>query len=179
MCLGLALRTTTLLFHSSVLISTITSTSSFRSCQQARRSPRPSTMVTEFVDNNTGTDWSGYNMFLGFGTGAGFTLSPPGDGLDFDFPLYTPPPTSPVFGTITPGPSGDSLSFSGGTHGSGGATVSIPDRRPRLGILSRVSPLSRCGRYQCQCPNRTRSRCLPWRWLDSLAIVGVAKSVRR
>src|SRR5215216_548315 len=42
--------------------------------------------VTEFVDNNTGVIWSAYTMQLGFGTGAGFTLSPVGDGLDFDFP---------------------------------------------------------------------------------------------
>jgi hypothetical protein len=91
--------------------------------------------VTEFVDNNTGVDWSGYNMYLGFGTGAGFTLSPPGDGLDFDFPLYDAPPTSPAFGTVTPDASGDSLSFSGGTHGSGAQPYLFRIDVPNLGPI--------------------------------------------
>src|SRR5829696_1963130 len=49
--------------------------------------------VTEFVDNNTGINWSSYKIQLGFGTGGGFVLSPVGDGLDFDFPTFDAPPT--------------------------------------------------------------------------------------
>ena len=45
--------------------------------------------VTEGVQNNTGVDWSGYHIELGFGSGAGFTKSTAGDGLDFDAPDYT------------------------------------------------------------------------------------------
>ncbi|MEM7682448.1 MAG: choice-of-anchor F family protein [Planctomycetota bacterium] len=44
--------------------------------------------VTEGVQNNTGLDWSGYHVELGFGTGAGFVKSAPGDGLDFDSPEF-------------------------------------------------------------------------------------------
>ncbi len=40
----------------------------------------------EGVDNGTGVPWTDYHVQLGFGTGAGFVLSTPGDGLDFDAP---------------------------------------------------------------------------------------------
>lgn len=43
-------------------------------------------LVTEGVFNNTGIDWDGYHIELGFGSGAGFVKSIPGDGLDFDAP---------------------------------------------------------------------------------------------
>ena len=33
-------------------------------------------IVSEFVDNNTGLDWSSYHMQLGFGVGGGFTVGP-------------------------------------------------------------------------------------------------------
>jgi len=40
---------------------------------------------SEFVDNNTGTNWNQYTMQLGFGTGAAFTqVGGLLDGLDFD-----------------------------------------------------------------------------------------------
>ena len=42
----------------------------------------------EGVNNSTGTTWTGYHIELGFGNGAGFTKSTPGDGLDFDAPDY-------------------------------------------------------------------------------------------
>ncbi|MEM8945372.1 MAG: choice-of-anchor F family protein [Planctomycetota bacterium] len=49
--------------------------------------------VTEYsfiegVQNSSGFDWESYHIQLGFGTGADFVLSTPGDGLDFDAPLY-------------------------------------------------------------------------------------------
>ena len=45
-------------------------------------------IVIEGVQNNTGLDWDGYHIELGFGTGAGFVKSTAGDGLDFDGPDY-------------------------------------------------------------------------------------------
>ena len=44
--------------------------------------------VFEGVTNNTGLDWGGYHIELGFGTGGDFVKSPAGDGLDFDAPDY-------------------------------------------------------------------------------------------
>lgn len=40
----------------------------------------------EGVSNSSGIDWSQYRIELGFGEGAGFVASTPGDGLDFDTP---------------------------------------------------------------------------------------------
>lgn len=40
--------------------------------------------VQEGVFNNTGLDWTGYRIVLGFGSGVGFVQSTPGDGLKFD-----------------------------------------------------------------------------------------------
>ncbi len=53
----------------------------------------PSTeyILTEGVANGTGTDWIGYQVVLGFGTGAGFTQSSLGDGLGFDNPEFDSP----------------------------------------------------------------------------------------
>lgn len=45
-------------------------------------------LVTEGVQNNTGLDWNSYHIELGFGVGAGFSPSLPGDGLDFDAPDF-------------------------------------------------------------------------------------------
>ena len=92
--------------------------------------------VTEFVDNNTGLPWAGYNMYLGFGTGAGFVLSAPGDGLDFDSPTYDTPPSSTAF--PPPGtPNEDTLLYSGGIHGSGAQQytfrIDVPNLVP-LGV---------------------------------------------
>ena len=44
--------------------------------------------VIEGVQNNTGLDWSGYHVELGFGNGAGFVKSGSDDGLDFDAPDF-------------------------------------------------------------------------------------------
>ncbi|MCP4004087.1 MAG: choice-of-anchor F family protein [bacterium] len=56
-------------------------------------------VIVEGVQNNTGLDWSGYHIELGFGNGAGFVPSTPGDGLDFDSPDFD----SPVFFDPSPG----------------------------------------------------------------------------
>jgi len=39
-------------------------------------------------------------MELGFGTGAGFTPSPAGDGLDFGAPVYAPTFASSALGVL-------------------------------------------------------------------------------
>jgi hypothetical protein len=86
--------------------------------------------VTEFVDNNTGTDWSEYRMQLGFGVGPGFVVGPPADGLDFDAPTFDTPPTSGALPVVVP-LSEDELSFSGGIHGGGAQPymfrIDVPD----------------------------------------------------
>jgi hypothetical protein len=86
--------------------------------------------VAEFVDNNTGTPWSGYRMQLGHFVAGNFVLSPINDGLDFDFPDYDTFPSSgpfPVVGT----PDEDELVFSGGVHGGGAQPynfrIDVPD----------------------------------------------------
>jgi len=43
-------------------------------------------VVVEGVQNNTGLDWTGYHIELGFGEGDDFVKSPSGDELDFDAP---------------------------------------------------------------------------------------------
>jgi hypothetical protein len=74
-------------------------------------------LFSEFVDNNTGVNWSSYTMQLGFGTGAGFNQTGgAGDGLDFDTGPpggNSLPPTSAVFPTVSR-PNEDTLTFSGG-----------------------------------------------------------------
>lgn len=55
-------------------------------------------VMIEGVSNNTGVDWSGYHIELGFGEGTGFVKSTPGDGLDFDSPDFD----SEIF--FAPGP---------------------------------------------------------------------------
>ncbi|TWT42502.1 choice-of-anchor F family protein [Botrimarina hoheduenensis] len=45
-------------------------------------------LVMEGVQNSTGLDWTSYHIELGFGEGAGFVKSLPGDGLDFDSPDF-------------------------------------------------------------------------------------------
>jgi hypothetical protein len=89
-------------------------------------------VVSEFVDNNTGNPWTGYNMFLGTGVGAAFTQVGLPAGLDFD--IGPPggndtPPTSP-FSTVSR-PNGATLVFSGGSHGAGAQVyqfrIDVPD----------------------------------------------------
>jgi len=91
-------------------------------------------LVSEFVDNNTGINWSSYTMQLGFGTGAGFTQAGGlNDGLDFDTGPpggNTTPPSSAAMPVVTR-PNEDTLSFSGGIHGSGAQLyqfrIDVPD----------------------------------------------------
>ena len=75
--------------------------------------------VVETVDNATGTNWVNYSMQLGLGTGAGFTMTAPGDGLDFDTgtPGNDPPPSSTAMPTVSR-PNEDTLLYSGGIHGA-------------------------------------------------------------
>jgi hypothetical protein len=73
--------------------------------------------VTEFVDNNTGVNWSSYIMQLGTGTGAGFVPFTTG-ALDFDAPGYDTPPTTSS-GLTTIGLNPYQLTFTGGTQGTG------------------------------------------------------------
>jgi hypothetical protein len=75
--------------------------------------------VVEFVDNNTGIPWSGYQVQLGFGTGAAFVpvsslALPPA--LDFDALTYDSAPSSP--GSIVTTLSPDLIVFTG-LHGAG------------------------------------------------------------
>jgi hypothetical protein len=73
--------------------------------------------VTEFVDDNSGVNWSKYTMQLGFGTGTGFQLAGVNGGLDFDAPGYDAPPTSGVMPTVALSPV--QLVFSGGVQSTG------------------------------------------------------------
>jgi hypothetical protein len=89
--------------------------------------------VTEFVDNNTGVNWSSYRMQLGFGTGAGFidpaTAGNPG--LDFDAPGYDGPPlTSGALTTVATSPY--LLTFSGGSQGTGAQQYTFRIDLPNL-----------------------------------------------
>ncbi len=74
-------------------------------------------VVTEGVQNNTGLDWSSYHIELGFGQGAGFVKSTPGDGLDFDAPHHDSPvnfnPSPGFFPTVTY-PTEDDILATGG-----------------------------------------------------------------
>ena len=83
----------------------------------------------ESVDNNTGIDWNGYVMELGFGSGGSFVASPAGDGLDFDAPTYDPAFSSTAFPIIGLGE--DLLTFSGGIHSTGSEIyqirIDVPD----------------------------------------------------
>jgi hypothetical protein len=68
----------------------------------------PSSGVTEYafvegVQNDTGIPWTDYHIQLGFGMGAAFMPSPPGDGLDFDAPDYDSPFSFAPFTTVVVG----------------------------------------------------------------------------
>jgi len=84
----------------------------------------PTGGVTEYsfregVSNSTGVDWSGYTIQLGFGTGTGFVPSTPGDGLDFDGPLFNSPIDFTVFFPSAIPTSEDEIVASGGIHPNG------------------------------------------------------------
>jgi hypothetical protein len=58
--------------------------------------------ITEGVSNSTGLDFDQYQVQLGFGSGASFVLSSPGDGLDFDAPDFNSPASfSTFFSTVS------------------------------------------------------------------------------
>jgi hypothetical protein len=81
-------------------------------------------LIFEAVDNNTGVPWANYTMQLGFGTGAGFTQSAAGDGLDFDFPNFDGGvPSSTALPLVATGE--DLLTFSGGIHSAGLQTYQV------------------------------------------------------
>jgi hypothetical protein len=95
----------------------------------------PSDGVTEYsvfesVDNNTGVNWSSYQMQLGYGLGANFVKSLAGDGLDFDAPDYDLPPTSSAMPLVAT-PDEDTLIFSGAVQSSGAESyefrIDVPD----------------------------------------------------
>jgi len=50
--------------------------------------------------NFSGSNWAGYKIELGFGTGANFVRSKPGDSLDFDAPVASANPR-PTFSAFT------------------------------------------------------------------------------
>jgi hypothetical protein len=84
--------------------------------------------VTEFVDNNTGINWSSYKMQLGSGTGTSFVAATSG-ALDFDAPSYDAAPSSPALPTVATSPF--ELTFSGGSQGTGASPytfrLDVPD----------------------------------------------------
>ncbi len=53
--------------------------------------PTTEYVLTEAVFNGTSDFWLGYQVILGFGTGAAFAQASLGDGLDFDTPDYNSP----------------------------------------------------------------------------------------
>lgn len=93
-------------------------------------------VISDFISNQSGQGWSDFNLQLGFGVGAAFVPSGPGDGLDFDFPDQDPaasfaqmtfPFTSIVAGE-------DTIDYLGGVvpSGQGGTfrlifNVDVPD----------------------------------------------------
>jgi hypothetical protein len=75
--------------------------------------------IREGVSNSTGLDWSGYTIQLGFGTGADFVVSDPGDGLDFDsLDFNSPLDFTTFFSTATP-VTADEIVASGGVFPDG------------------------------------------------------------
>jgi len=57
--------------------------------------------LQEGVFNGTGVPWTDYHVVLGFGTGASFVPSGPGDGLDFDAPDFDSPYDFGPFTSLT------------------------------------------------------------------------------
>ncbi len=75
--------------------------------------------IREGVSNSTGIDWSGYTIQLGFGTGAGFVPSTPGDGLDFDSLDFNSPLDFTVFFPTAINTTEDEIVASGGVMPAG------------------------------------------------------------
>jgi hypothetical protein len=79
--------------------------------------PTTEYVLTEGVHNGTGIDWTDYHLELGFGTGAGFVPSGPGDGLDFDSPDMNSTYDFAPFGSPTVGE--DTIDAVGGPFPNG------------------------------------------------------------
>lgn len=109
-------------------------------------------IVIEGVQNSTGLDWSNYHIELGFGSGAGFTKSTAGDGLDFDTPdedsTVNFNPGGFFFSTFTR-PTEDDLYADGGTHPDGAYAgnfifhIDVPDGISTFTL--RQSPIAAAG----------------------------------
>lgn len=100
----------------------------------------PSGGVTEYqfsesIDNNTGANWNGYLMILGYGVGPDFVGSTGGDGLDFDVPDLNWGLATSAFAEILT--DGDWMLFAVGVQGTGAERIQfridVPD-------VSRLSP---------------------------------------
>ena len=120
--------------------------------------------VTESVDNDTGIFWSSYTMQLGFGIGNQFVLSGPGDGLDFDAPLYDLLPTSGAFASVITNE--DVLVFNNGVHNLAlqlyTLRIDVPDDRVRFTLRQYPTavpePLdNRPGSHRTDWPGRLRT----------------------
>jgi len=70
--------------------------------------------VAEGVSNSSGVDWSQYRIELGFGEGALFVPSTPGDGLDFDTPDEDSPFNFSAFFSSPSLPDEDTILAEGG-----------------------------------------------------------------
>ena len=87
-------------------------------------------LVTEGVFNGTGVTWTDFHLVLGFGTGALFNPSGPGDGLDFDSPDFNSPASFAPFTSVTV--LEDTIDVSGGSVSDGqfvnyGFSIDVPD----------------------------------------------------
>jgi len=71
-------------------------------------------LFIEGVSNSSGIDWSQYRIELGFGEGAGFVPSTPGDGLDFDTPDEDSPRDFSTFFAFSPLIGEDVIEATGG-----------------------------------------------------------------
>lgn len=87
--------------------------------------------VVEFVDNNVlpASSWTQFEIYLGFGVGANFVISPANDDLDFDAPTFDSLPSSLAFSQVSTGE--DKLVFYNGAHGTGAKQytfrIDVPD----------------------------------------------------
>lgn len=101
--------------------------------------------IVEFIDNNVLpiVDWTQFHMYLGFGVGDDFEISPSGDGLDFDYNDFNLPPTSDAFSQVVLGE--DQLVFHNGLHGSGAQQytlrIDVPDGLPNGRFTLRQVPI--------------------------------------
>ena len=101
--------------------------------------------VFENIDNNTGSDWIGFEIQLGYGLGTGFVPSDSSDALDFDGPNHDP--SSTFYSTIFPNAAvgDDSIIFSGGIQSTGSQNYSfrldVPDVQTNFTIRQIPAPI--------------------------------------